>query len=83
MPLDDKVRLVPNGRKLISGETDIDIDDAVALSAGEMVMMLASTADTVVMCPICKVNPGEQSHIHELFDRTVDRGPTYPWLGLS
>ena len=83
MPLDDKVRLVPNGRELISGETDIDIDDAMALRAGEVVVVLASITDKVVMCPIRKLNPGEQSHIHQLFDRTVDRGPTYTWLGLS
>lgn len=83
MPFDDKVCLVPNGCKLISGETDIDIDDAVALCTGEMVVVLASPTDTVVMCPICKINPGEQSHIHQLFNRTIDRGPAYPGLGLA
>ena len=83
MPLNDKVLLLPNGRELISRETDIDIDDAMALRAGEVVVVLASTTDTVVMGPIRKINPGEQSHIHQLFDRTVDRGPAYTWLGLS
>ena len=68
MPLNDKVRLIPNGRELISGKTDIDIDDAMAVRAGEVVVVLASTTDTVVMCSICKLNPVEHSHIHQLFD---------------
>ncbi len=83
MPLNDKVRLLPNGRDLICGETDVDIDDAVALRAGEVVVVLVSIADTVVMCPVCKLDAGEQSPIHELFDRAVDRGSAYAWLGLS
>jgi hypothetical protein len=83
MPLNDKVRLIPNGRELIRGETDIDIDDAMALRAGEVVVVIVSTTDTVVMCPIRKLNPGKQSHIHQLFDRTVDRGSAYTWLDLS
>lgn len=83
MPLNDKVRLIPDGRELISGETDIDIDDAIALRAGEVVVVLASTTDTVVVCPVRKLNPGEQSHIHQLFDRTVDGGSAYTWLDLS
>ncbi len=83
MPLDDKVRLIPNRRKLISGETDIDIDDVMALRTGEVVVVLASSADTIVMCPIRKLNPGEQSPIYQLFDRTIDRGSAYTWFGLS
>jgi hypothetical protein len=82
MPLNDKVCLVPNGHKLISGETDIDIDDAMALGAGQMVVVLAAATDTVVMGPVGKLDPGEQSHIHQLFHPTVDRGSAYPWLGL-
>ena len=83
MPLNDKVRLIPNSRELIGGETDIDIDDAMALRAGKMMVVLTPTANTVVMRPIRKLYPGKQSHIYQLFDRTVDRGPTYTWLGLS
>jgi hypothetical protein len=83
MALNDKISLNPNVRELISRETDIDIDDAMALCAGEVVVVLASTTDTVVMCPIRKLNPGEQSHIHQLFDRTIDRGSAYARLGLS
>ena len=83
MALNDKIRLNPNVRKLIGGETYIDIDDAMALRAGEVVVVLASTTDTVVMRPIRKLNPGKQSHIHQLFDRTIDRGSAYTRLGLS
>jgi len=55
----------------------------MALCAGEMVVVLAATTDTVVMCSIRKLDPGEQSPGHQLFDRTVDCGPAYPRLGLS
>jgi hypothetical protein len=54
----------------------------MTLRAGQMVVVLAPTTHTVVMRPICKLNPGEQSHIYQLFDRTVDRGPAYTWLSL-
>jgi hypothetical protein len=49
MPFDDKVGLFSNGGELVRGETDIDIDDTMALGAGQMVMVFASTTDTVVM----------------------------------
>ena len=83
MALNDKICLNPNVRKLIGGETDIDIDDAMALRAGEVVVVFVPTTDTVMMRPVRKFDPGKQSHIHQLFDRTVDRGSANTWLGLS
>ena len=83
MPLNDKVLLLPNGCELIRGETEIDIDNAMALRAGEVVVMLASSTDAVVMRPISKLDADEQFPLHQLFDRSVDRGSTYPWLGLA
>jgi hypothetical protein len=83
MPLNHKVRLVPNGRELISGETNIDIDDAVALRAGEMVVVLVSTTHSIVMGPICELNAGEQSHVHQFFDRTIHCRPAQAWLDLA
>ena len=83
MPFNDKVCLVSNGCELISWETDIDIDDAMTLRAGEVVVVLTSITDEVVVCPIRKLDPGEQTHIQQLFDRTIDSGPAYTWLGLS
>ena len=83
MPLNDKVRLVSNDHELIGGQADIDVDDAMTLRAGKMVVMLAFTTDTVVMCSIRKLDPSEESHIRQLFHRTVDRGSAYPWIGLS
>jgi hypothetical protein len=59
MPLNDKVRLVSNSLELICWETDINVDDAMTLRAGEMVVMLASITDTVVMCSIRKLDPSE------------------------
>ena len=83
MPLNHKVRLVSNGRELVSRETNIDIDDAVALCAGEMVVVLVSTTYTIVMGPISELNAGEQSQVHQFFDRTIHRRPAYGWLDLA
>jgi hypothetical protein len=59
MPLNEEVRLLPDGCELIRGETEVDIDDAVTLRAGKVVVMLAPTADTVVMRPIRKLDTGQ------------------------
>lgn len=83
MPLNDKVRLLPNCRELICGETDVYIDDEVALRAGEVVVVLVSIADTVVMGAVRKLDACEKSPIHQLFDRTVDCSSAYSWLSLS
>ena len=80
MPLNDKVRLIANGHKLICGEADIDIDDVMALRASEMVMVLVSTTYTIVMGSIRELNAGEQSHVHQFFDCTIHRRPAYAWL---
>ena len=82
MPLNDKVLLLPNGRELSSGQTEIDIDNAMTLCASEVVVVLVSTADAVVMGPIGKLNASEQSPRHQLFDRTVDRRSADTWFGL-
>ena len=82
MPFNDKVLLVANGRELSSGQTEIDIDNAMTLCASEVVVVLASSADAVVMSPIRKLNAREQSSRHQLFDRTVDRGSADAWLSL-
>jgi hypothetical protein len=83
MPFNDKIRLISNGCELIGWETDIDVDDAMTLRAGEVMVVLASITDTIVVCPIRKLDPGKQTHIHQLFDRTIDGGSAYTWLGLS
>ena len=83
MPLNDKVRLIPNCHELICGQADIDIDDVMALRAGEMVMVFVSTTHTIVMGPISELNAGEQSHVHKFFDRTIHRRPAQAWLDLA
>ena len=82
MPFNDKVLLIANGRELSSRQTEIDIDNAMTLCASEVVVVLASSADAVVVGPIRKLNAGEQSSRHQLFDRTVDRGSADAWLSL-
>ena len=83
MPFNHKVLLIANGHELSSGQTEIDIDNAMALCAGEVVVMLASTAHAIVMGAVRKLDAGEQSPAHQCFDRTVDCRPAYTWLGLA
>ena len=52
---DGKVGLVTDGFELIDGKADIHLDDAVALSAGQVMMVIVST-ETVVMATIGKLN---------------------------
>src|SRR6266567_3531492 len=56
---------------------------SMTLRAGKMMVVLTPTANTVVMRPIRKLYPSKQSHIYQLFDRTIDRGSAYAWLSLS
>jgi hypothetical protein len=83
MPFNDEVLLIANGRELSSGQAEIDIDNAMALCAGEVVVMVASSADAVVMGSIRKLNAGEQSSRHQLFDRTIDRRSANARLDLT
>ncbi len=48
-----------------------------------MVVVLVSTTHTIVMGPISELNAGEQSHVHQFFDRTIHRSPAYAWLDLA
>jgi hypothetical protein len=79
----DKVLLLPNDCKLSSRQAKVDIDNAMALRASEMVVVFVPTTYTIVMGAIGKLDAGEQSHIYQLFDRTVDRRAAYAWLGLA
>jgi hypothetical protein len=84
MPFNDKVLLLPNVRELSSRQTEIDIDNAMALCASEVVVVvLAPTTHTIVMGPIRKLDASEQSPVHQFFDRPVDRRPAYAWLDLA
>jgi hypothetical protein len=83
MPLYHKVLLIPNDRELSSGQTKIDIDNTVALRAGEMVVVFVSTTNTIVMCSISELNAGQQSHVHQFFDRAIHRRPAYARLHLA
>ena len=83
MPLNDKILLLPNDRQLSSRQAEIDIDNAMALRASEVVVVVVSTADTVVMGAIGKLNAGEQAPAHQFFDRAVDRRAANTWFDLA
>ncbi len=82
MAFNIKMGLVSNGYELIHGKTNIHLYNPVALCTGQM-MMVTITADTVVMCPIGKLNTVQQTHIDQFLYRAVDRGSSQTWLYLS
>jgi hypothetical protein len=77
-----KVRLVTNGGQLIDGQTDIDLYDAMALRAGQ-VMMMAVTADAVVVRAISKLDAVQQAHIDQHLYRAVHGCPAQARLYLA
>ncbi len=79
----DKVLLLPNSRKLSSRQAEIDIDNAVALRASEVMVVFAPATYAIVMGAIGKLDAGEQSPVHQFFDCAVDRRAAYAWLGLA
>ena len=83
MSFNDKVLLLPNGRELSSRQAEIDIDNAMALRAGEVVVVFVPTTHTIVMAAIRKIDAGEQSPAHQFFDRPVDRRAAYARLDLA
>lgn len=80
MSFNDKVFLLPNARELRSRQAEINIDNAMALRAGEVVVVFVPTTHTIVMGAIRKLDAGEQSSSHQFFDCAVDRRAAYTWL---
>ena len=72
MPFDDKVLLGADSGELIRWKADVDINDAMATRAGEVVVVVALPANTVVMRPVSKLDPRQQPRVHQLLHRTVD-----------
>ena len=82
MTFNSKVSLVANGCELIDGKTDIHLYNEMALSAGQVMMMTPAT-HAVMVRPIGKLNPVEQTHIDQLLYRTIDRCSSQTRLFLS
>ena len=83
MSFNDKVLLLPDAGKLSGRQAEVDIDNAMAPRAGEVVVVLASTTDAIVMSAIGKFDAGEQSHARQFFDRAVHGGAAYARLDLA
>lgn len=82
MALDSEICLLANSCKLIDGEADADFYDAMALCAGEM-MMMAASADAVVVRPIGKFDAVQQTQSDQFLHSTVDRCSSQTRLVLS
>lgn len=81
MTFNVKVCLVADSLELVDRQADIDLYDAVALCAGE-VMVMRATTDAIVMRAVRKLNTIQQSHVHQHLNRTIDSGTSHAWLVL-
>src|SRR5450755_185587 len=77
-----KIRLIADGAYLIYGQADIDLHDAVALCAGQVVMMARTAADAVVVRTVRELDAVQEFHICQHLDRAIDRRASQAWLGL-
>lgn len=82
MSFDGKICLVADGRKLIFWQADVHLFDAVAVRAGEM-MMVAISTDAIVVRAVGELNAIQQTHADQLLDSAVDRGAPQTWLLCS
>jgi hypothetical protein len=82
MPFNIEVCLIANSRERIDRNADIDLYDAMAPGAGQVVMM-AIAADTVVMGAIGKLDTIQQAHIDQHLHRAVDGCPAEARLYLA
>ena len=82
MTFNIEVRPITNSRKLINGETDIYLYNAMTANAGK-VMVMVIAANTIVMGSIGKFNAIEQACIDQHLYRTIDRCPPHTRLPLS
>jgi hypothetical protein len=78
---DLKVCLITDGSELVNREADIYIYDAVALCAGQMMVMTIAT-NTVVVRSVGKLDAIQYTHTDELFHRTKNRCPSQARLYL-
>src|SRR6516164_8637888 len=67
--------------ELIHRKTNIHLYNAVALSTGQMMMMII-TADTIMMRSIGKLNTVQQTHTNELLYGTIHSSSTKTRFGL-
>jgi hypothetical protein len=82
MTFNIKVSLGADDPDLLNRQTDINLYDTMALRTGQ-VMMMRTTADSVVMGPIPKLNTIQETHIHQHLDRTIDRCATQARLTIA
>ena len=71
MAFNVEVCLITDSLERIKGNTDIDLYNAVALRAGQ-VMVVAIAADAVVMRAIGKLDTIQQAHTDQHLHRAID-----------
>ena len=61
MPFNREIGAGTNAGKLRVGQTDIDLDNAMAVCASEVVMVMLLATDAIVVCAVCELDAIEQA----------------------
>jgi hypothetical protein len=82
MSLNGKVGLSPDSHKLVGGQAHIDLNDAMAVRAGQVMMVMVWT-DAVMMRTVGELNTIQQAGIDQHLHRTIDGGAAQARLLLT
>ena len=69
--------------KLLGRNADIDINHAVTTGAGQVMVVLVATTDTVTVRAIGKLNAIQQASVDQHFNRAIYRSTAQARLGLA
>lgn len=81
--LDGEVCLFAEFGELFSGDADIDIDHAMATGAGQVVVVLVSSADTIAVCAIGELDAIEQTGVDQHLNGAIDGSASQAWFALA
>lgn len=83
MALDGEVRLLGERGELFGGNADIDIDDAMAGGAGQVVVVLVAAAHAIAMRSIGELDAVQQAGVDQHFYGAVDRRTSQARLAVA
>jgi len=73
MVVDLEVLPLPDGRNHLRFQAEIQLDDPVALRAGEVMVVMIALTQAERMRTVGELDPIEHLHLHELVDGPIDR----------
>jgi len=83
MALDGEIRLFAEFGELLGRNADIDIDHAMANGAGQVMMVLISSADAIAVRAIGELDAIEQTRVDQHLNGTIDGSAPQAWFALA